>query len=695
MNVTCLAENRRYHHSVPLFLHNKPRHFVVHCLDRLPPKVLKISSSQITSTTEGFLIRSPDSGNDYRISIGNDKPSSYGWEFMPNAYTSQPVFNLDTDFQTSYIMFNDKTLLKIEGILQTVDSIHPNYQDCQLNINLLGGEGQLLCGQEQQLFPGFDLTPYENEVDNVWSQNMTTDTIRGKCGPFIISDTSIHQLKTFLSDEVLDSYLYLLSKVFTGVYHIDAVVFTAIVNSAETLHGLMRGVRIYDYEYIVDALHEGGNHWWTLVVETRPHAKQKDGQSCGIYILKFAENFLSGLSLQFNLTTEDNIIYRRRLGAFLLLQIDSTAEEVKENENGMGHQKDQSGAPTESCTRLYNTGQIQRRLYWSCATCERNFHPQCLGYSENSVKPVDFHCPECELSPVKTLKRKRYSVNIDKETEQMEDDGEITDNKEISDYKEMQDDEDFTDNEKVQGYHKTDSESEVEYDDDFNLEFADFECSWLDLFIDMSIMSPIQCSWLDLFIDMSIMPPIQCSWLDLFIDMSIMSPIQCSWLDLFIDMSIMSPIQCSWLDLFIDMSIMSTIQCSCDEVEHERHHEFVSAPQKVYNRERRTVAFGCEVVNQKIINALHKYLIQNLVYNHKEPFRFGGRRIINLRNSNLQQIFIQYKMMADHYVTYVLHKEAIIYLKQRKSGCPYEAANERCVNSEVDFNKELKRMRSK
>lgn len=100
---------------------------------------------------------------------------AYGWEFMPNAYTSQPVFNLDTDFQTSYIMFNDsndkmdispdttiteksvrnncfnilkqitnglyiisstETLLKIEGILQTVDSIHPNYQDCQLNINV-------------------------------------------------------------------------------------------------------------------------------------------------------------------------------------------------------------------------------------------------------------------------------------------------------------------------------------------------------------------------------------------------------------------------------------------------------------------------------------------------------------------------------------------------------------------------------
>ncbi|XP_052065822.1 uncharacterized protein LOC127705534 [Mytilus californianus] len=180
------------------------------------------------------------------------------------------------------------------------------------------------------------------------------------------------------------------------------------------------------------------------------------------------------------------------------------------------------------------------RLYWSCATCERNFHPQCLGYAENSVKPFDFHCPECELSPVKALKRKRYSVNIDKETEvneeisnykEMEDDGEITDNEEISHYKEMQDDEDLTDNEKVQGYHKTDSESEVEYDDDFNLEFADFE--------QLRIKNHLY-------------------------------------------------------------EIMNCEDSKCVEVEHERHHEFVSAPQKVYNRERRTVAFGCEVVNQKV-----------------------------------------------------------------------------------------------
>lgn len=120
---------------------------------------------------------------------------------------------------------------------------------------------------------------------------MTTDTIRGKCGPFIISDTSIHQLKTFLSDEVLGSYLYLLSKVFTGVYRIDAVVFTAIVNSAETLHGLMRGVRIYDYEYIVAALHEGGNHWWTLVI-IQPNKKVL------LYLNPLGETCLSERRLQ-------------------------------------------------------------------------------------------------------------------------------------------------------------------------------------------------------------------------------------------------------------------------------------------------------------------------------------------------------------------------------------------------------------
>ncbi|XP_071151183.1 probable inactive protein kinase DDB_G0270444 [Mytilus edulis] len=565
----------------------------------------------------------------------------------------------------------------------------------------------------------------------------------------------------------------------------------------------------------------------TWQVETRPHAKQTDGISCGIYILKFAENFLSGLSLKFHLTAEDKIIYRRRLGAFLLLQIDSTgqevkentaqgvkestaqqvkesraqqvkesraqeakestaqeakesraqeakestaqeatestaqepkestaqevkesspqevkesaaqevkestaqevkesspqevkesaaqevkestaqepkestaqevkesspqevkesaaqevkestaqklkestaqkvkestAQELKENENDLGHQEDQSGAPAESCTRWYNTRTNPKKKrqksfifpsykiggkyecicnnktvegsYWSCATCERNFHPHCLRYAEHSIKPFDFHCPECELSPAKAVKRKRYSVEMDEESEvteeipdfpckQMDDGDEIGDNLDTSDK------EGFTDDEDKNNYTITDDESEVEFEDDFTLEFADFER--------LRIQKHMY-------------------------------------------------------------EIMSCEDSKCEEVEHVRHHEFVSAPQTVYNRERRTFAFGSEVLNRKLVAALHKYLIQNLVYNHKEPFRFGGRRIINLRNSKLQHIFIQYKMMADQYVTYVLHKEAIIYLHQRQTGCAYEFANEKCLSSEVDLNKEIKKIRSK
>lgn len=57
--------------------------------------------------------------------------------------------------------------------------------------------------------------------------------------------------------------------------------------------------------------------------------------------------------------------------------------------------------------------------------------------------------------------------------------------------------------------------------------------------------------------------------------------------------------------------------------------------------------------------------------------------------------FFLYLRMADQYVTYVLHKEAIIYLHQRQTGCAYEFANEKCLSSEVDLNKEIKKIRSK
>ncbi|XP_052100612.1 uncharacterized protein LOC127734656 [Mytilus californianus] len=141
--------------------------------------------------------------------------------------------------------------------------------------------------------------------------------------------------------------------------------------------------------------------------------------------------------------------------------------------------------------------------------------------------------------------------------------------------------------------------------------------------------------------------------------------------------------------------IMHCENSNCDEADHERHHQFIGSPEMIVNRERRRLAFGCGVISQKIISALLKYLTDNLVYNHHEPFRFGGRRIRKLTHIELQNIFLEYKFFADHYVTFVLHKEAIIYFHQRKTGCPYELANQKCMDAEVDMYIEWKKKHRK
>lgn len=95
-----------------------------------------------------------------------------------------------------------------------------------------------------------------------------------------------------------------------------------------------------------------------------------------------------------------------------------------------------------------------------------------------------------------------------------------------------------------------------------------------------------------------------------------------------------------------------------------------------------------EVIPQKVINALHRYLTESLVYTHREPFRLGGRRnrqLSNIKHNN----FLQYKMFADEYVNHVLHKEAITHCHQKKTGCPYEVAKTRNMASEADINKEI------
>ncbi|CAG2238753.1 unnamed protein product [Mytilus edulis] len=191
---------------------------------------------------------------------------------------------------------------------------------------------------------------------------------------------------------------------------------------------------------------------------------------------------------------------------------------------------------------------------------------------------------------------------------------------------------DSPDNQEIGGSEEEEEEEEDDIDDDFSLEFADFEVSKL---LMQALITVI---------------------------------------------IIVIKVNSSEADSFIN-----------DEADHERHHQFICNPETIYNKERKRVAFGFGVVSNKIISALLKYLTEELVYNHQVPFRFGGRRIRKLKNIELNNIFLKYKFFADNYVTFVLHKEAIIYFLQKTTLCPYEMGNEQCMEKEIDVNNEVQK----
>ncbi|XP_053383162.1 uncharacterized protein LOC128549740 [Mercenaria mercenaria] len=75
-NVQALDQCKQFSQHMPEFLKNRPRKFVTHCLDRIPPKVEEIDGNKMqkqNSTPLQFLASNP-SGNDYTVTYECDIP---------------------------------------------------------------------------------------------------------------------------------------------------------------------------------------------------------------------------------------------------------------------------------------------------------------------------------------------------------------------------------------------------------------------------------------------------------------------------------------------------------------------------------------------------------------------------------------------------------------------------------------------
>ncbi|VDI43260.1 Hypothetical predicted protein, partial [Mytilus galloprovincialis] len=84
-------------------------------------------------------------------------------------------------------------------------------------------------------------------------------------------------------------------------------------------------------------------------------------------------------------------------------------------------------------------------------------------------------------------------------------------------------------------------------------------------------------------------------------------------------------------------------QTDSQEPDHERHHEFISSPTDVYERERRTVAFGADIYQIQTVRDITLYLteIEYTSRNYKNPYTcMPVRKFRDIQDtSDLGQLF--------------------------------------------------------
>ncbi|KAL5019429.1 hypothetical protein ScPMuIL_003487 [Solemya velum] len=298
----------------------------------------------------------------------------------------------------------------------------------------------------------------------------------GAVGPYTLYPTSFASIRTLVTDEVIDAYLHLITQNRGDIYHINCVVMTSIFCGRGNihLHSLLQQVNIDNYTEILGAINEGGNHWSLVIIrptqkillylnpmgeildskqkllqnwyaflklreeagvqaafgswsiDTLPHCCQIDGSSCGIYVLKFAENYLLGNTLTVNWTKFDLIKIREEVSSVLLAAIgqpeddhhtltsSTNIEAPREIAQAVRKRKkrrmssfiyqDQKKIMREikvfcKCKQPYD----KKKFMIYCEGCQEWFHLDCIGCTTKDVprKKKKFYCPECKMGTAK------------------------------------------------------------------------------------------------------------------------------------------------------------------------------------------------------------------------------------------------------------------------------------------------------
>ncbi|XP_069109042.1 uncharacterized protein [Argopecten irradians] len=240
----------------------------------------------------------------------------------------------------------------------------------------------------------------------------------------------------------MDAYLFLLTSVSMNkrIYHMETAVAKAIFEDSSLIHGGLRRLNLTDYDVMIGAVNESNSHWTLCAVypkqrrliyvnplgetqakkdlilmnwrrflqyrynigidsppaaskwllDTQCHIKQYDSVSCGIYVLKFAEDLLSDRPLRFKSAPKDILSIRLGIATQLL--------EISE--------------PLDSYCRECCLTDTSDCLWIQCDSCPKWFHRSCVDIPRHKrtseIQTNPYLCRFC-LKDYEPMTRKRSS----------------------------------------------------------------------------------------------------------------------------------------------------------------------------------------------------------------------------------------------------------------------------------------------
>ncbi|XP_049330451.1 uncharacterized protein LOC125799008 isoform X4 [Astyanax mexicanus] len=241
---------------------------------------------------------------------------------------------------------------------------------------------------------------YLFSVMRLWSSK-DNNQVEAVAGPYKLYDSSFRTLQgtEWVADEVIDAYLnHLIEQHKTPVYQLCAVVASSlaagqfrclrkIVSMSRKIlsiidpmgnEGLYERKILRNWRNFLKMIghQDHSAEWRTTVLKHNP---QQDASSCGVLVLKFAEDFLSTGAID-NVQTTQAAISTARMGiACSLLERKGNAEDY-----------------CTVCSMLEGDGDKSMTEMVQCDVCSRWAHFECVQYSKEIS--ANYHCRKCTVN---------------------------------------------------------------------------------------------------------------------------------------------------------------------------------------------------------------------------------------------------------------------------------------------------------